>query len=399
MPLGRKDAQTNGAGSRTLKRRLWDFLLSFFCSLAQRHNGENGQTDLAPALYLQLIGTSPYCFGGYRRDAAGALVRKEDGKRGRHDFHKHSPWAMSRVCRTVHAEVAPLLNSIDMADILFDMQQFTLAEMRRWVTLPSADRGGKERVKQMRQWSISTQGYCDQASFEKAKEERNQRCGKETDRDLARLGRPGFKKMGVADYCWRHIYVNFANYDPEPDWDDEEFDVVEGVYSADYCQKRSSSCEVGTERAIEAIWQKFDRKAWRRDDHRPPGLPTFHLPLVVAVRSGIAPGRGRAAHGRYPQQHVRDLDAGLGAERAAPFAGRGLVAGGQEDPDRVLDGLEVLGPVDLDAAAVGGAVLDAGRDRAAVDVHHAPGVRAADGEEGGGAGGGHLGGAHYLFDN
>ncbi|KAK7943786.1 uncharacterized protein PG986_012899 [Apiospora aurea] len=252
-------------------------------SLAQRHHGENGQTDPAPALYLQLIGTSPYCSEGYRRGATGALVRKEDGKRGRHDSHKHSPWAMSRVCRTVHAEVAPLLNSIDMADILFDMQQFTLAEMRRWVTLPSADRGGKERVKQMRQWSISTQGYCDQASFEKAKEERNQRCGKESDRDLARLGRPGFEKMGVADYCWRHIYVNFVNYDPEPDWDDEEYDVVEGVYSAEYCQKRSSSCEVGTERAIEAIWQKFDRKAWRRD-----GQPTVTGNLLISLLKALS---------------------------------------------------------------------------------------------------------------
>ncbi|KAK8044750.1 hypothetical protein PG993_004774 [Apiospora rasikravindrae] len=273
------------------------YIASFYCDLdefdgAQEHHMENGQTDLAPVLYVQLIGTAPYCSEGYKRDATGALVRKEDGKRGRHDFHKHSPWAMSRVCRTVHAEVAPLLNSIDIGDVFFEMQQFTLAEMRRWVTLPSADRSGKERVKQMRQWSFATQGYCDEASFEKAKEERDQRRGKESDRALAQLGRKDFEKMGVADYCWRHMYVNFANADPEPYSDDDEsepysdddeIDEFEDVYTAEYCQKRSGRCTAVTERATRDIWQKFDREAWRKN-----GQPTVTGKLLVSLLKALS---------------------------------------------------------------------------------------------------------------
>ncbi|KAK8052741.1 hypothetical protein PG996_012042 [Apiospora saccharicola] len=124
---------------------------------------------MKPAIYLQLIGTAPHCSDGYKRDANGVLVRKKSGKPGRHDFHEHSPWAMSRVCRTVHDEVAPLLEAIDIADIHFELQQFTKAEMRRWVTLPSATLSGAERISRMRRWQIMSQGYCDQATFDKAK--------------------------------------------------------------------------------------------------------------------------------------------------------------------------------------------------------------------------------------
>lgn len=76
---------------------------------------------------------------------------------------------MLRVCRAVHAEIAPLLDAIDIADIHFELQQFTEAEMRRWVTLLSANLDGAERVSRMRQWEIMSQGYCDQATFDKAK--------------------------------------------------------------------------------------------------------------------------------------------------------------------------------------------------------------------------------------
>lgn len=90
-------------------------------------------------------------------------------------------------------------------------------------------------------------------------------------------------------------------------------------------------------------------------DGRPPGLSSLLLPLVVAVSVRRVAHSG-PADGRDSQKHVRDLDTGLGAEDAAVTAGlrrqgrqrgRGLVAGRQEHPDRVLDVLKLLGAVVL----------------------------------------------------
>ncbi|KAK7932306.1 hypothetical protein PG985_003018 [Apiospora marii] len=125
--------------------------------LPRTKNRRANPCTLFMRLPAELIGTAPHCSDGYKRDENGALFRKKIGKPGRHRFHKHSPWALSRVCRTVHAEVAPLLDAIDIADIHFEIQQFTEAEMRRWVTLPSANMTGVERVSRMRQWDIKAE--------------------------------------------------------------------------------------------------------------------------------------------------------------------------------------------------------------------------------------------------
>lgn len=161
----------------TIKLRLEiyeHFIASFYLDVCQidsarRHHGRWGNVSLKPAIYLQLIGTAPHCSDGCKRDANGALVGQKSEDPGRHKYHKHSPWAMARVCRTIHDEAAPLLDAIDIADVYFELRQFTEAEMRRWVTLPSANLTGVERVSRIRQWNIVIQGYCEQATFEKAK--------------------------------------------------------------------------------------------------------------------------------------------------------------------------------------------------------------------------------------
>ncbi|KAK8078636.1 hypothetical protein PG996_004806 [Apiospora saccharicola] len=90
---------------------------------------------------------------------------------------------MARICRTVHAEVAPLLNSINMADILFDFDHFTVDEMRHWICLPSADRSGEERVQGIRQWSLNSWAHCERATYYNActRLEDIEECGSEDD--------------------------------------------------------------------------------------------------------------------------------------------------------------------------------------------------------------------------
>lgn len=163
---GRKDASFLGL---PIELRLMIYKLviaSLYCDFDNRWN-EN-QYNRSPAIRLHLIGTGPPGADGYCV-SDGALVKySREGKPRFFAPDGHSPWAMSRVCRVVHAEVVPLLNSIGMADILFDFEHFNEDEMRRWISLPSADRSGEERVKGIRRWSMSNWGYCSRASYNNA---------------------------------------------------------------------------------------------------------------------------------------------------------------------------------------------------------------------------------------
>lgn len=93
----------------------------------------------------------------------------------------------------MHTEVAPLLNSIDMADILFDFDHFTEDELRRWISLPSADRSGEERVKGIRRWSMSNWGHCPKATYNNAS------------------GRPEAIEEGDLKRIWRSLMPSYSS--------------------------------------------------------------------------------------------------------------------------------------------------------------------------------------------
>ncbi|KAK7978756.1 hypothetical protein PG988_006246 [Apiospora saccharicola] len=202
----------------------------------------------------------------------------------------HSPWAMARICRTVHAEVAPLLNSINMADILFDFDQFTVDEMRHWICLPSADRSGEERVQGIRQWSLNSWAYCERATYYNActRLEDIEECGSEDDMKefddqllqyvasdpdrkdylLMDLSLFDAKRMRVAAYCGRYLNVDFASIKPQTEDDICNFEMDESVCHGDSCGHGSDSCQEGTNCDIFDAWD-IDREAWLRD-----GQPT-----------------------------------------------------------------------------------------------------------------------------
>ncbi|KAK8005886.1 hypothetical protein PG991_012183 [Apiospora marii] len=208
----------------------------------------------------------------------------------------HSPWAMSCVCRTVHAEVMPLLNSIDLSNILFDFEHFNEDDMRRWISLPSADRSGEERVKGIRRWSMSNWGYCSRATYYNAYGRRKDLEGggseddimKEfndqllqfpgSDSDLMDLGLSDAKRMGVAAFCSRGLNVDFSSIKPETEDDICDFENDESLWRANICSLGSDTCSDVVGSGL-MIGDEFDRAAWLRDG-QPPVTGHFLLSLL-----------------------------------------------------------------------------------------------------------------------
>lgn len=102
--------------------------------------------------------------------------------------------------------------------------------------------------------------------------------------------------MGIAAYCWRGIYVDFAIFDPntltafDPETGLERYgqDVVELAYSAEYCQLDSMPCEEHIEQAVLDVWDTFDRTAWI-EDGQPPVTRDLLVSLLKALSAPAPP--------------------------------------------------------------------------------------------------------------
>lgn len=117
----------------------------------------------------------------------------------------HTPWALARVCRLVSDETTPLLAGIDLENIHFTLHAFTLDDLRCWT-----DRMGKERILNVKRWSMDAVAKCLIAP-----------CPSAYEQEGNELVKGCWKWFHYEGCCYRETIVNLNRWKLEF-WDEKE---------------------------------------------------------------------------------------------------------------------------------------------------------------------------------